>query len=379
MKINKLENSYYGLRMSDGGALYICGFVVLYLFQALLILIATAINDPTFQQSITAQYIIMALNQTAFFCSPFIYGKLVGKPVFKESRIKRSLKPTQTLALIGIGIASIVAFLPFAQGFIELLKLTGYTPQAASYNLGTQWWELILSVFFIAVLPAIGEEFFFRGGVARALKVKSYIMAVLVSAGLFAIIHGNASQLVHQFLIGTVFAMVYFITGSLWSSIIVHFVNNTVVILIEFFLGSEILLPLPIWGTVLVFIAMAIVGLAALYSLLRLLTYLTKNKKSEKSTFFVDLGRAFYPKGIVKNYYKLNATLKTMYADDVDAMPLEPDVNDVANVEDLGLKAMLIANNKQMQAKRKKYDYLSVILAYAVALAPWIVNLVGSY
>lgn len=379
MKISKLENSYYGMRTSDGGALYICGFAVLYLFNALLILIAAAINNQEFTDSMGAQYLIATVNQVAFFSAPFIYGKVVGKPMFNESRIRRGIKPTQAITLVGIAIASIVAFLPFAEGFISLLRLTGYNPEIVEYPLGSQWWELILSVIFVAVLPAIGEEFLFRGGVARALKTKSYILSILMSASLFAIVHGNASQFVHQFLIGGVFALVYFITGSLWSSIIVHFVNNAVVILIEFFIGSQIAMNIPVWGVILVYIAMAVVGLLALYSLLRLLTYITKGKKNTKSTFFVDFGRAFYPKGITRNYYKLNATLKSMYNDPVDSMPMEPDVKDVANVEDIGLKMMLIQNNKLMQAKRRKYDYLSVILAYAVAMAPWIVNMIKSY
>ena len=52
--------------------------------------------------------------------------------------------------------------------FKELLNLiiTKKAP-VVSMDIGTQWWEVLITIVLVSVLPAIGEEVLFRGGVAR--------------------------------------------------------------------------------------------------------------------------------------------------------------------------------------------------------------------
>ena len=96
---------------------------------------------------------------------------------------------------------------------IELLEIN---------NFGTY---LIYIVVF-CVCPAIFEEVMFRGTILSGLKQYGLKVAVVVSAIIFTLMHGNIEQTVHQFIIGLVVGFIFFKTGNLWLSVMVHFFNN---------------------------------------------------------------------------------------------------------------------------------------------------------
>ena len=50
--------------------------------------------------------------------------------------------------------------------------------------------------------------------------------AIVLSALFFALIHFNPWQALNAFIIGLVMGYVYFKTGSLWLTMLIHFVNN---------------------------------------------------------------------------------------------------------------------------------------------------------
>ena len=59
--------------------------------------------------------------------------------------------------------------------------------------------------------------------------------AIVVSALFFALIHLNPWQALNAFIIGVVMGYVYYKSGSLWLTMLIHFVNNgTSVILSQF-------------------------------------------------------------------------------------------------------------------------------------------------
>jgi hypothetical protein len=55
----------------------------------------------------------------------------------------------------------------------------------------------------------------------------------VVSAILFGLYHGNFPQMVFAFFSGLVLALVVVKTGSLWTSILIHFMNNLISVALE--------------------------------------------------------------------------------------------------------------------------------------------------
>ena len=80
-----------------------------------------------------------------------------------------------------------------------------------------------------AVMPAVGEEILFRGFLFGSLRARTGVRkAVLISAAVFAAFHMSLVKLVPTFMLGAAFACILHISGSLYVTAFLHFLNNAV-------------------------------------------------------------------------------------------------------------------------------------------------------
>lgn len=93
-------------------------------------------------------------------------------------------------------------------------------------------WKYLLSLFTVAGLTAIGEEFFFRGIILRLFvkMLRNVHAAVIFSALVFALIHVNYYGMLSRIFMGIVLAYIYLCTGNIWYSIVFHFLNNAIIV-----------------------------------------------------------------------------------------------------------------------------------------------------
>lgn len=83
-------------------------------------------------------------------------------------------------------------------------------------------------LFFLTAINApFCEEFVFRGAIYGSYrKEKISIKAMLLSALLFGLMHMNFNQATYAFIIGVIMCLAYEATGSLFSTMVIHFVVN---------------------------------------------------------------------------------------------------------------------------------------------------------
>lgn len=94
-------------------------------------------------------------------------------------------------------------------------------------------------LFFIAVMPAVMEEFAFRKVIFGLTKKKGFWPASLLSSVCFGLMHQNFLQGIFAFGMGMIFCYVYEKTGRIWVTMLLHFANNAL----------SVLLPhLPVYG-----------------------------------------------------------------------------------------------------------------------------------
>ena len=112
---------------------------------------------------------------------------------------------------------AILSVMPEMPPFLEeLLK---------SMTQGNIW----INFLSVSIFAPFFEEWLCRGMVLRGLlgnKVKP-VWAIVISAVFFAFIHLNPWQAVPAFLLGCLFGYVYYKTGSLKLTMLMHFANNT--------------------------------------------------------------------------------------------------------------------------------------------------------
>jgi hypothetical protein len=85
---------------------------------------------------------------------------------------------------------------------------------------------LAYSLLTMALLPAVTEEFTFRGMLYGQYRAKRPIKAVFLSAFCFGLMHMNFNQFCYAFILGIFLALLVEATGSLFPSMIMHFTFN---------------------------------------------------------------------------------------------------------------------------------------------------------
>jgi membrane protease YdiL (CAAX protease family) len=101
--------------------------------------------------------------------------------------------------------------------------------------------DLMLNLFMIAVIPAIGEELFFRGGVQNIFKdwFKNHHIAIWTTAILFSAIHLQFYGFFPRMLLGAFFGYLLVYGKSIWLPILGHFLNNGTAVIMAFMLQEE--------------------------------------------------------------------------------------------------------------------------------------------
>lgn len=105
---------------------------------------------------------------------------------------------------------------------------------------------LVQNMILVAVIPAIGEELFFRGGIQNIISDKKNIhLAVWISAFVFSAIHLQFYGFIPRMLLGGMYGYLLFWSGSLWLPVIAHFVNNGVAVLVYYLRYNGSSMPDP--------------------------------------------------------------------------------------------------------------------------------------
>ncbi len=92
---------------------------------------------------------------------------------------------------------------------------------------------LLFNLFMIAVIPALGEEFLFRGVIQQIFTkaTRNYHWGIWISAVLFSALHMQFFGFVPRVLLGALFGYFLVYSGSIWVPVAAHFVNNAVGVL----------------------------------------------------------------------------------------------------------------------------------------------------
>lgn len=170
----------------------------------------------------TIPFIIMArpMGTSASACCAF------GKPK------KDTLVP---LLLVGLGVCMLANVL--GSMFSSVFSSFGIESSSADFesDILKGWYFPIISILGGAILPALVEEFALRGVVLGSLRKYGDTFAIIVSAAIFGIMHGNLEQMPFAFIIGLYLGFITVKTGSVWSAVLLHFINNACSFMFDIF------------------------------------------------------------------------------------------------------------------------------------------------
>jgi membrane protease YdiL (CAAX protease family) len=113
--------------------------------------------------------------------------------------------------------------------------LTGVLLEAKSI------WILLVNLFVMVILPALGEELLFRGVIQQIFQkmFKSGHSAIWITAILFSAIHLQFYGFLPRLILGLVFGYLFYWGGSIWLPVTAHFVNNAIPVISSYYMGWE--------------------------------------------------------------------------------------------------------------------------------------------
>ena len=189
---------------------------------------ALGIDDNPYLAAVAIQLLTYAL-PALFYC------RLRGRDFTGKLRL-RFFSPSQLLYLFytfgflvcGSFIISIFMYNMSPEAFAA-----SSVTQSAAFAMNNRFFDTVYIVIVFAVLPAVTEEFLFRGIVIGEYENRGVTLAVIVSSLMFARSHFSLERFPVYLFAGIVLACIMYATRSTLASIIVHAAHNVVVLLCE--------------------------------------------------------------------------------------------------------------------------------------------------
>ena len=183
---------------------------------------------------------------------------------FNAVKFNYKLKWHTFLVVILVGVIALFGSQYFVGAVDDLLAALGYPLDSASPIALVDFGSFMFAVFVLAIVPAVFEELIFRGivfnGLCKRFKTSS---AIILSALLFALFHGNLQQFIYPFILGMIMAWIVARTGSVVCSMIIHFINNFIVVLFAYLStisNFSIDFPRTWWGYLIAFELLLLMG-----------------------------------------------------------------------------------------------------------------------
>lgn len=114
----------------------------------------------------------------------------------------------------------------FSSYITYFISLFGYELEAPEINMPGGALGFLITMLKVCILTAVVEEYCLRGHVLGNLRFYGDTFAVVMSAGIFALMHGNLIQVPFAMLSGIALGMFAVQSGSIWPAVVAHGINN---------------------------------------------------------------------------------------------------------------------------------------------------------
>jgi len=178
----------------------------------------------------------------------FLYLSII---LSKQSPLSRKtifrLNNVLDLRIITLSVIGILGLQIFSTGYLSLQqhlipdsfmeiykKLQDFIENSYKDLLGGNGLlQFMRSVLIGAMIPAISEEFFFRGLIQKSFEQELKVTnSIIFTALLFAVIHLNLVDLIPLIAIGIYLGLLAYKTQNIWVPVIAHFSNNFIAVII---------------------------------------------------------------------------------------------------------------------------------------------------
>ena len=111
--------------------------------------------------------------------------------------------------------------------------------------------DAIFVIFVVSIVPAVSEEMMFRGFIQSSFELKLKARwAIVITAVFFGLYHFNPYGLVPLIILGLYFGFAAYMSRSIFVSMILHFTNNFLAVIMYFIIGDKDLIDSSATGNI---------------------------------------------------------------------------------------------------------------------------------
>lgn len=211
--------------ISDGAILYAVGLVILIYVGSLV--------------QLKFKMAGLAITQVMIICLPFLFAYYI-KTDFKKTFSLQKVNLKQILGGILIWMGGFVLINLITQITLYLFPQNMEVAEALTDAIIIKD-NLVLNLAIVALMPAICEEIFFRGFIFTSFKVKSSSKIAIITSGiLFGFMHMDFLRIIPTSILGIIFAYTVYKSESIFIAMILHFINNSIAVLVSHYPNSEL-------------------------------------------------------------------------------------------------------------------------------------------
>ncbi len=159
---------------------------------------------------------------------PFaIGGAYLGKRTGADiAPLEKPYSVPAAVLLVFAGMAVCIAGDYAATFTINIFDTFGFKLSLPDTEAPDSIWGRVVYVISVAFVAPLCEEYAIRGCIMQPLRKYGDIFAIVSSSVVFAVLHGNIIQLPFAFIAGLGMGYAVCATGSVWTSVFIHFLNN---------------------------------------------------------------------------------------------------------------------------------------------------------
>jgi len=211
------------------------------------------VSDP--ENIPVLKFLQITQSLSMFVIPPMVFGWFMVRDPWlylniQKSPDRRLLALVVVLAVLTLPILNLLAVinqemqLPgFLAGIEEWMKRT--EEQAAdlteAFLTVNSFPGYLVNVLMVVLIPAFGEEFFFRGVLQKVFHkwFRNPHVAILFVAILFSALHMQFYGFLPRFALGVLFGYLFWWSGNIWYPILAHGINNFLPVTLTYFFSDQ--------------------------------------------------------------------------------------------------------------------------------------------
>ncbi len=205
--------------------------LILHLLLTLIEGALTLMIDVALKSAAAVKIFSLIFTPVRFLLPIFFYRRASGytpfiTPIDCRKTSEKSFFTTKTVIAYIFALSLTVTVLNAVGALTDtVLSFLGHNPEKA---IPVSRFDIVYTFLKSVLFASVFEEALFRGALLHAFSERKVVFRILLSALLFAIMHGNSYQLFYTAAAGAIIASFTAITGSLMFSVAVHFGSNLI-------------------------------------------------------------------------------------------------------------------------------------------------------